>query len=171
MTRTLTMKTSLKNDFLFVVYSVKFTFSTEGCLWFYWTIVLFWPLKVEISKEMHGPKSLASTLFLSEMKREQCINLKLCILRKLCCLLKSNSVQQCILQRLVFWRIGLTWFLRISQRKIIYKYAHLNFSPQMGPIGHKMTHHGLTMRESPKMFFFRKNYKIGDPPPIPYNWA
>ena len=71
------------------------------------------------------------------------------------CLLKSNSVQQCILQRLVFWRIGLTWFLRISQQKIIYKYAHLNFSLQMGPIGHKMTHHGLTMRESPKMFFFK----------------
>ena len=46
---------------------------------------------------------------------------------------------------------------------IIYEYAHLNFSLQMGPIGHKMTHHGLTMRESPKMFFFRKNYKIGDP--------
>ena len=57
------------------------------------------------------------------------------------------------LQRLVFWRIGLTWFLRISQRKmiyIIYKYAHLNFSLQMGQIGHKMAHHGLTMREGHK---------------------
>ena len=39
---------------------------------------------------------------------------------------------------------------------IIYKYAHLNFSLQMGPIGHKMTHHGLTMRESQKMFFLSK---------------
>ena len=47
--RTLTMKTSLRNDCLFVVYSVKFTFSTEGCLWFYWTIVIFCPLKVEIN--------------------------------------------------------------------------------------------------------------------------
>ena len=82
--------------------------------------------------------------------------------------LKSNSVQQCILQRLVFWRIGLTWFLRISQRKIIYiiyKYAHLNFSLQMGPIGHKMTHHGLTMRDGPKMFFLGKITKLVTPLP------
>ena len=124
--------------------------------------------RAQANGEMLLDVAVASSLLLSEMKREQCINLKLCILRKLCCLLKSNSVQQCILQRLVFWRIGLTWFLRISQRKmiyIIYKYAHLNFSLQMGPIGHKMTHHGLTMRESPKMFFLGKITKLVTPLP------